>query len=108
MRLAGALCLLLAGCATSPRVYRYEALGFEAVVADPSTVDRACRQRVKTNDYGKPLRADGRLAGCYMGSQFGLDQLWIAITDPWTLIHELCHLAGLPPETCAKEYSWNE
>lgn len=100
--------VLLAGCASAPRVYRYESLGFEVVAADDDTVDRACRERVKTNDYGLPISWNSRLVGCHLTSPFGLDELWVALTYPWVLVHELCHMAGIASEKCAKEYSPHE
>ena len=95
---------VLSGCATEPRVYRYETLGFSVIATDPSTVDRACRGfGITKNDDGKPLASNSRVAGCFHVLPFDLDELWVSITDGvWVLLHELCHADGQPKEDCAR------
>lgn len=89
---------LPAACASSPRVYRYESLGFSVVKADPVTVDRVCRARVKLNDRGEPISR--RIRCCYLSDR----SIWVAHTDVDCILHELCHADGRKRSDCERVY----
>lgn len=89
---------VLSSCASAPRVYRYESLGFSVVKADPATVDRVCKARIKTNDRGEPISR--RIRCCYLADR----SIWVAHTDVDCILHELCHADGREKAECDRVY----